>query len=91
MKDRLLTGLLTGLAAPLLVIALFYYFRFNYLTLREFIEQAILLKVHFKLIAVGVFFADLGCFYLFLRFNKNHASQGVILSVILYFFLMLFL
>jgi len=48
------------------------------------------LKVHLKIVAIGVFFADLGLFYLFLRFNKNNASKGVILSVFLYFFIMLF-
>lgn len=90
MKDKLYIGLLSGLIAPFIVVALFYLIRFNYLPLEAFIEQAFIMKVHLKMIAVGVFFADLGLFYLFLRFNKNNASKGVILSVILYFFAMLF-
>lgn len=89
MKDKLYIGLLTGLTAPFLVILLLYLFRFNYLTIQEFIQQAIILKVHFKMISIGVFFADLALFYLFLRRNKNNATKGVILAVFFYFFIFL--
>lgn len=90
MRDRLIYGLIPGLLAPFLIILLFWVFRFRYLSLEEFIHQAIFLKVHFKLIAIGVFFADLGLFYLLLlRFNKNNASKGVIMAVFLYFFVFL--
>lgn len=91
MRDKLYIGLLSGIIAPFLVIILFYVFRFNYLSITEFIHQAFLLKVYLKIIAVGVFFADLGLFYLFLHYKKNNATRGVILSVFLFFFLMLFL
>lgn len=91
MKDRLYIGFLSGLAAPFIVILLFYVCRFQYLTIDEFIQQAIVLKVHFKIISVGVFFADLALFYLFLRLNKNNASKGVILAVFIYFFVFLIL
>jgi len=86
MKDRLLYGLFPGLSAPFIIIL----FRFHDLPLSQFIHQAIALKVQFKLISVGVFFADLGLFYLFLHLNKNNASKGVILAVLIYFFLFLF-
>lgn len=89
MKDHLYIGLLTGLIAPFLVITLFYLFRFNYLSIEEFIRQSIFLKVHFKIISVGVFFANLALFYLFLRLNKNNAAKGVILAVFLFFFVFL--
>ena len=91
MKDRLLYGLFPGLSAPFIIILLFWLFRFHDLPLSQFIHQAIALKVQFKLISVGVFFADLGLFYLFLHLNKNNASKGVILAVLIYFFLFLFL
>lgn len=91
MKDKLYIGIITGLVAPFLIIGLFYLFRFNYLSIEEFIRQAFILKVQFKIISVGVFFADLGLFYLFMRLNKNNASKGVILAVFIYFFLMLIL
>ena len=80
MKDRLLYGLFPGLSAPFIIILLFWLFRFHDLPLSQFIHQAIALKVQFKLISVGVFFADLGLFYLFLHLNKNNASKGVILD-----------
>ena len=70
MKDRLLYGLFPGLSAPFIIILLFWLFRFHDLPLSQFIHQAIALKVQFKLISVGVFFADLGLFYLFLHLNK---------------------
>ena len=89
MKDRLLYGLFPGLSAPFIIL-LFWLFRFHDLPLSQFIHQAIALKVQFKLISVGVFFADLGLFYLFLHLNKNNASKGVILAVLIYFFLFLF-
>ncbi len=91
MKDKLYAGLIPGLLAPFLLIVLFYVFRFSYLTPKEFIQQAFLLKVYLKIIAVGIFFADLGLFYLFLRYKKNNAARGVILAVFLFFFLMLIL
>ena len=90
MKDKLYIGLLAGLTAPFIIVALIYLLRFNYLSVTAFIDQAFVLKVHLKIVAIGVFFANLGLFYLFLRFNKNNASKGVILSVFLYFFIMLF-
>lgn len=89
MKDKAYIGLLAGVVCPFVVILLFYLFRFNYLSVEEFIHQSILLKVHFKIISIGVFFADLALFYLFLRLNKNNAAKGVILAVFLYFFLFL--
>lgn len=89
MKDRLLWGFLPGILAPFIIVILFWWFRFPYLSPEEFIRQAILLKVHLKIIAVGVFFADLGLFYLFLRLKKNNAPKGVILAVFVYFFLFL--
>lgn len=89
MKDKAYIGLLTGLLSPFVVILLFYLFRFNDLSVEEFIRQSILLKVHFKIISIGVFFADLALFYLFLRLNKNNAAKGVILAVFLYFFFFL--
>lgn len=89
MKDKLYVGLIPGLLAPFLMIVLFYLFRFCYLTPGEFIRQAFLLKVYLKIIAVGIFFADLALFYLFLRYKKNNAAKGVILAVFLFFFLML--
>lgn len=90
MKDRILLGLIPGLTAPLLVVLLFWFFRFRYLDLEEFIRQAVILKIQFKIIALGVFFANLALFYLFLHLNKNNASKGVILAVLIYFFLFLF-
>ena len=80
---------MAGVVSPFVVILLFYLFRFNYLTVEEFIHQSILLKVHFKIISISVFFADLALFYLFLRLNKNNAAKGVILAVFLYFFFFL--
>lgn len=84
-------GLLSGLLAPFLFIVLLYLLRFTYLSVGEFIHQAIVLKVHLKIIAVGVFFADLGLFYLFLWRKKNNAAKGVILSVFIFFFIFLML
>ena len=87
MKDKLYIGLIPGLLAPFLVIVLFYLFRFSYLNPGEFIRQAFLLKVYLKIIAIGIFFADLALFYL--RYKKNNAAKGVILAVFIFFFLML--
>ena len=89
MKDRILLGLVSGLSAPFFLVLLFWGFRFHYLDLGEFIRQAIVLKIQFKIIALGVFFADLALFYLFLHLNKNNASKGVIIAVFIYFFLFL--
>ncbi|MDE7074423.1 MAG: hypothetical protein K2O69_05145 [Odoribacter sp.] len=89
MKDRWIYGLLPGLAAPLVIIPLFWCFRFRYLELEEFVRQAVVMRIHFKLVAVGVFFADLGLFYLFLRLGRTNGAKGVILAVFVYFFLSL--
>ena len=89
MKDRILWGLIPGLTAPLLIILLFWLFRFRYLSLWAFIQQAVMLKLQFKILAWGVFLADLALFYLFLRLHKNNASKGVIMAVFIYFFFVL--
>ncbi len=91
LKDKTIYGFLVGIAAPFPVIALFYLVRFRNLSVVEFMEQAFLLKVHLKLIAIGLFFANLGLFYLFLRLEKYRMARGIILSVIVYFFAMLLL
>ena len=91
MKDKIYVGLIPGILAPFLMIVLFYVFRFSYLTPQEFIQQAFVLKVYLKIIAIGIFFADLALFYLFLRYKKNNAAKGVIMAVFLFFFLMLIL
>ena len=62
MKDKLYIGLLAGLTAPFIIVALIYLLRFNYLSVTAFIEQAFVLKVHLKIVAIGVFFANLGLF-----------------------------
>ena len=84
MKDRLVFGFIWGLLAPFLVILLFWILRFQYLSLGEFIHQAVILKVQFKIISLGVFFADLALFYLFLHLKKNSTAKGVILAVLFY-------
>lgn len=89
--DRLLVGLMAGLILPFLMVLLMYSIRFNYLSFSEFIYQSLVLKVHFKILSIAVFFSNLGLFYLFLKFKKNNAVRGVILSVIIYFFTMLLL
>lgn len=89
--DRLLVGLMAGLILPFLMVLLMYSIRFNYLPFSEFIYQSLVLKVHFKILSIAVFFSNLGLFYLFLKFKKNNAVRGVILSVIIYFFTMLLL
>ncbi|MDL2251914.1 hypothetical protein LJC12_03595 [Odoribacter sp. OttesenSCG-928-J03] len=89
MKDKLSIGFLTGLIAPLVMIAIFYLIRFSYLPVKEFIRQAFVLGVYFKIVAVGVFFANLAFFFLFTRMNKNNASKGVIMATFIYLFIML--
>lgn len=89
MKDRFLYGLFPGLIAPWIIVPACWFFRFRYLAFSEFISQAVRLKVHFKIVSVGVFFIDLLLFYLFLQRNKPNASKGVILAVFAYFFVVL--
>lgn len=87
MKNKLYIGLLSGLVAPFLIVILFWAIRFNYLTLPEFIHQAVFLKVQLKIISIGAFFADLGLFYLFLRLEHWKSARGVILAVLIFCFL----
>lgn len=89
--DKLYIGFLAGLILPFLMVVVMYSFRFDYLSFSEFLYQSVVLKVHFKILSIAVFFSNLGLFYLFLKFKKNNAMKGVILSVIIYFFTMLIL
>lgn len=91
MKDKMILGLIPGILAPFLIVLLFWIFRFRYLDLSEFIRQAFFLRIQFKIMALGIFFADLALFYLFLHLDKTAAAKGVILAVFLYFLLFLFL
>lgn len=87
MKDRIIFGLTAGLIAPFIIILLFWLGHFSHLTFKEFFYQATFLQVQFKILAIGVFFADLGIFYLFLHMKRYKTAQGVIGAVFIYFFL----
>lgn len=77
MKDKLYIGLLAGLIAPFIIVALIYLLRFNYLSVTAFIEQAFVLKVHLKIVAIGVFLPIWDCFTCFCALIKTTPRKAL--------------
>lgn len=92
-KNNFWIGLIAGLIGPLVGASLFYFFgpRYRYImTFEEFIRTAAALHLLGKILAVGAL-ANLGLFFLFIRFNWYQSAKAVIIATVIYVVLALIL
>ena len=89
-KDHLLTGILLGLAGPLILAFLFYISKFGNASLSTFLEAAAKEKLLSPLLSLCAL-VNLGSFYLFLNAEKYYIARGIILSTFIYGFVIVVL
>lgn len=89
-KRQLLAGILSGLIVPVILILLIYAVKFKESSFNSFVMASIEQNVAAPIIALSLI-GNLGLFFLFLQRNMFWASRGVMVSTLLYGFLMLYL
>ena len=81
-------GTLIGLIVPILSIFIAYWVNFsNELSIAQFIDSVLVLKIYAKLMAVAVYFGNVICFFLFIKLDWLRAARGVLLATIIYSFI----
>lgn len=75
--DRVLTGVLTGIVVPFIVMFLFFLWKSGTYTIVEFFERLISAGVLTNVISVSVF-ANVIFFLMFNRFDMLRASRGIL-------------
>ena len=81
-------GTLIGLIVPILSIFIAYLVNFrDELTVSQFIDSILVLKIYVKMMAVAVYFGNVVCFFLFIKLDWLRAARGVLLATIIYSFI----
>ena len=83
--DSMITGLVTGLLLPEIVITAFYYIKFSEMDINIFIQNMLLVNILSKIISLCVI-PNLLLFFLYIWTNKLYAARGVIFATIIYAF-----
>ena len=84
---------ISGLIVPVIAILIFYYSSYagkSGITIPEFIEQLIALKIYTQLISLCVV-PNLLLFFIFIWIKLLYSARGVILATFLYVFLIIVL
>lgn len=84
-------GTLIGLIVPILSIFIAYLVNFrDEMTVAQFIDSILVLKIYAKMMAVAVYFGNVVCFTLFIKLDWLKAARGVLLATIIYSFIVFF-
>ncbi len=86
-------GAISGLIVPVIAVLIFYYSRYaskSGITIPEFVEQLIALKIYTQLISLCVV-PNLLLFFIFIWLKLLYSARGVILATFLYVFLIIVL
>jgi hypothetical protein len=90
LKDKLLTGLLSGIIAPAVVFILYAKIKQPDNTLSEVINEFIRLKIVTVILSFAAF-VNLLVFLFFIWFKADKSAKGVLTATILYAFLVIIL
>ncbi len=83
-------GTLIGLIVPILSILIAYMVNFrDEMTVSQFVDSILVLKIYVKMMAVAVYFGNVVCFTLFIKLDWLKAARGVLLATIVYSFIVL--
>lgn len=78
-------GTILGIIVPLLSILLVYVIKFQSdITLKQFIDSLLIHKIYTHVVALGVYFGNIVCFFLFIKLDYLKAARGVVLATLLY-------
>lgn len=79
--NSLITGLLAGIAGPLLALFAIFLITTQDITIRDYINQLIFFKVYTHIISLSVI-PNLLTFFIFIWLNKLKSTRGVLLATI---------
>ena len=81
-------GTILGFIVPILSIFIAYAVNFrDEMTVSQFIDSVLVLKIYAKMMAVAVYFGNVVCFFLFIKLDWLKAARGVLLATIIYSFI----
>lgn len=80
--NSLTTGLLLGIAGPLLTLFIIYLVITQDMSIQDYIRQLIFFKVYTHIISLSVI-PNLLTFFIFIWLNKLKSARGVLLATIL--------
>lgn len=81
--NRLSYGLMTGIFLPLFIFLLIFAFRYNDISLSEYLIQLWNMNIIFKILSLCAF-VNILLFFLFNRLRMDSAMKGVIMATLLF-------
>lgn len=87
--DRILTGWLPGIIAPLIIFLLIYLVKYSEMEFMVYLKNVWTMKIFLKLLSLCVF-PNLALFFIFYRMKYDMAARGVIMATFIYSFAVLF-
>ena len=83
-------GTVLGLIFPIISIFIAYLVNFrDEMSIAQFIDGVLVLKIYAKMMAVAVYFGNVVCFFLFIKLDWLKAARGVLFATIVYSFIVL--
>ena len=89
-KDHFITGLISGLAAPLIAFSIYTKMRFPEESLINVFQHVKTLGIMSTIISLSVF-VNLAVFFLFIWSKADRSSKGVLAATFIYTFIVVFL
>ena len=84
-SDKFGLGLILGIIFPALVLIIFYYSSYAYLTVPDFLRKMVFQSILFKLLSLCAV-VNLGVFFFFYQTQNDKAAKGVIFATMLFAF-----
>jgi len=81
-SNSLYTGLILGIAGPVLALFVIYAFASNGLNFRDYVNQLVFLKVYTHIISLSAI-PNLLTFFIFIWLNKLKSARGVLFATII--------
>lgn len=88
-KDSLITGLLSGIIAPLFGFYLYFLLFFGYMGFNGFVKHVIKNNLAISVLSLGVIL-NLVIFFAFYKFELDRSAKGVIFATFLYSFVVVY-
>lgn len=83
--DRIGIGLGLGVLLPIIVLALFYWSTYSYLTVPTFLRKMAFMEIIVKILSLCAI-SNMGLFFLFYYLKKDSAARGVLFATFIYAF-----
>jgi hypothetical protein len=86
--NRILSGWLIGIIAPLIIFLIVYQVNYNAMDFTDYLRNVWQMKIFLKILSLCVF-PNLGFFFLFYRIKYDMAARGVVMATFMYAFFVL--